>query len=85
MNLQERLDAIRNHFDPQVKHLAVVLTNIKTELEEGKLTRDEFTELITDVEDLRRVINLSDDLLTIAAIRGSIDDVIDLAKAVNIL
>lgn len=66
-----------------VKELTDLLANISEGLKEKKITEQEYVELMADVERLRQVIALAEDLALNIRINETIKGIIELAKMIR--
>lgn len=66
--------------DAHVRQLGMLVDGIKSDLEEGKLTKDEFDSLMQDAEKLRQVISATNGILLDAKIHTLLEGLVELAK-----
>ncbi len=66
-----------------VKELANLLVDIGEALQEKKITEQEYVSMMVDVERLRQVIKLTEDLAIDIKINEAIEGIIEIAKAIK--
>lgn len=69
--------------DKQVQEVAQLLSDIETALVDKKLTEQEYVSLMVDVERLRAIIILSDNVRVNIALNQAIQGIIELAKMIQ--
>lgn len=69
--------------DAQVLEVARLLADIETALVDKKLTEQEYVSLMVDVERLRAIIALSDNVRVNIALNQAIKGIIELAKMIQ--
>lgn len=69
--------------DPQVQEVAQLLADIETALVDKKLTEQEYVGLMIDVERLRSIIVLADNVRVNTALNQAIKGIIELAKMIQ--
>lgn len=69
--------------DKQVQEVAQLLSDIETALVDKKLTEQEYVSLMVDVERLRAIIILADNVRVNVALNQAIQGIIELAKMIQ--
>jgi hypothetical protein len=83
--LELNLEQLLQYGDPQVTEFAQLLKDIKSALDEKKLTQQEYVSLMVDAERLKDIIALMERQALNVKINDAIKIIVEIAKAANIL
>lgn len=73
------------HTDPALKTLAEILANVEESLLSKTISTQEYVALMVEVERLRKVIDLANDLELAQTIHAAITGLIELAKTAKVI
>lgn len=79
------ISALLRHHDPKVQEFALLLSDIETALKSGQLTEQEYVQLMVDVERMKKVIELANDLSLNITMNEVIYGLMDVAKSAKFL
>ncbi len=81
--IQAITDLLNRQDTPEVIELSILLTDIEGSLEGGTITQHEYVELMVDVEHLKKIIALKENLELNKLIHDAVVGIIQLAKLVK--
>lgn len=78
--LTELIDELFGYNQSAVRNLALILQDIQTDLNDGRLSKSEYDALMVDVERCKKIIDVSNNIELNTKINQAIHLVMELAK-----